>query len=774
MKGGNHEDTVPLFPRLHVHQTEKGGPRPPPRNKMALYEQLSIPSQRAGGKSSSSDVRLVGPRSPCHGDISEKNLFVPLYIPGSGVFGKDMNMMINPKNTSPELNYRILNAEGSNSQAAKRNLFQTHDNSPSKRPRHRKVEEEFRVPMLSCFGLGLGSGLHQSGFDRGRSNLSIANSSRQLQAVGGAMLKSSSTREIESELVRIRAVKGSRAQESEEHRIMSSPLVAVGNNTSSNTLSKPCDNQVMSKPSDNQVSEPSKHALNFASLDSQNLPFDPAGMSSLQSGARNELGKQMLKLCRRDEINEQLKSLTKNTVSVIRSEPCSRSSPVDVQRNTHGIANASHHHESNRLQTSRTAAENGKSDIVHSGKEDSAFGVLISPDDVVGVIGQTHFWKARKTLLNQQRTFSTQVFELHRLIKVQESLAASLHVLENSLHLGSHSSIEASSIKQLEHVSVQPESPPRSPPQAQTQPLPLPLPPQSTPPLPPPPPPPPPPQLQPFQSRVDPVKNALSTEYPVIKPALAPVSYDMTKAALSGSKASATSMGMDPKMGMWRYQPPPGNQWLVPVMSPSEGLIYKPFTGFFPGFIPNIYSGFGPVTTIPVSGSAGFLSSPYAISASHQQGMGILPGISPTLPAYFVPYGTPIMPSPPAVQQGSPLAAVQSASNEFQGSNFYTTNQSSCGLPSEREGCCRGSDELHGTTPSNPPESTGKDALPLHPLFSTAHESQLTDRTSSSGRRTQVIKVIPHNPRLATKSAAFIFQSIQEERKQYAPCRTEN
>jgi EARLY FLOWERING 3 protein len=48
MKRGNDDDKVmgPLFPRLHVGDTEKGGPRAPPRNKMALYEQFSIPSQR--------------------------------------------------------------------------------------------------------------------------------------------------------------------------------------------------------------------------------------------------------------------------------------------------------------------------------------------------------------------------------------------------------------------------------------------------------------------------------------------------------------------------------------------------------------------------------------------------------------------------------------------------------------------------------------------------------------------------------------------------------
>lgn len=48
MKGGKEEEKIvgPLFPRLHVNDADKGGPRAPPRNKMALYEQLSIPSQR--------------------------------------------------------------------------------------------------------------------------------------------------------------------------------------------------------------------------------------------------------------------------------------------------------------------------------------------------------------------------------------------------------------------------------------------------------------------------------------------------------------------------------------------------------------------------------------------------------------------------------------------------------------------------------------------------------------------------------------------------------
>lgn len=57
MRGGKEDEGKamgPMFPRLHVNDTNKGGPRAPPRNKMALYEQLSVPSQRFNSSSSAS------------------------------------------------------------------------------------------------------------------------------------------------------------------------------------------------------------------------------------------------------------------------------------------------------------------------------------------------------------------------------------------------------------------------------------------------------------------------------------------------------------------------------------------------------------------------------------------------------------------------------------------------------------------------------------------------------------------------------------------------
>lgn len=45
--GNKHQDSgQALFPRLTVAETKRTGPRGPPRNKMALYEQLTIPSHK--------------------------------------------------------------------------------------------------------------------------------------------------------------------------------------------------------------------------------------------------------------------------------------------------------------------------------------------------------------------------------------------------------------------------------------------------------------------------------------------------------------------------------------------------------------------------------------------------------------------------------------------------------------------------------------------------------------------------------------------------------
>ena len=57
----------PLFPRLHVNDStlKGGGPRAPPRNKMALYEQFSVPSsQRFNAPNAAVSSASAGQISP--------------------------------------------------------------------------------------------------------------------------------------------------------------------------------------------------------------------------------------------------------------------------------------------------------------------------------------------------------------------------------------------------------------------------------------------------------------------------------------------------------------------------------------------------------------------------------------------------------------------------------------------------------------------------------------------------------------------------------------
>ncbi|KAL2544958.1 protein EARLY FLOWERING 3-like [Forsythia ovata] len=84
MQRGKDEEKImwPMFPRLHVNDTEKGGPKAPPRNKMALYEQLSIPSQRFSHgvlplNPTNNTANLVPSASSNQGGGNERGTFFP-------------------------------------------------------------------------------------------------------------------------------------------------------------------------------------------------------------------------------------------------------------------------------------------------------------------------------------------------------------------------------------------------------------------------------------------------------------------------------------------------------------------------------------------------------------------------------------------------------------------------------------------------------------------------------------------------------------------------
>ncbi|KAF6165330.1 hypothetical protein GIB67_018774, partial [Kingdonia uniflora] len=115
----------------------------------------------------------------------------------------------------------------------------------------------------------------------------------------------------------------------------------------------------------------------------------------------------------------------------------------------------------------------------------------------------------------QERVFAEQVFELHRLIKVQRYLAGSPHLL-----LENNPRVKEPAMK------VPPKKLPKSP-------TPI-------------------------------AKQRSGSQKPI-------QSHDQNEPDASSTKVSP-----------WIFNPPPGNQWLVSVMSAMEGLVYKPYRGSFP------------------------------------------------------------------------------------------------------------------------------------------------------------------------------------------------
>lgn len=238
-------------------------------------------------------------------------------------------------------------------------------------------------------------------------------------------------------------------------------------------------------------------------------------------------------------------------------------------------------------------------------------------------------------------------------------------------------------------------------------------------------------------------------------------------------KPPAVPVVPDNRPGPWCFQPP-ANQWLVPVMSQTEGLIYKPCTGFCPpsaDFVAPIYGSCGPLQ-LQVAGD--FLNQAYGVPAFHQQiNMGT-PFRSPGVALNYFPaaYGLPVVnPTIPTsvVEQVSPMTRPMEQAEQHSRSRCNMLNRKNeafggCSWKLNASKDC----ELHGSTASSPCERVqgeGRDALDHRVALPTEGSRQLL-QSNESDYQTHVIKVVPHNASSATESAARIFRSIQEERQQ--------
>lgn len=236
----------------------------------------------------------------------------------------------------------------------------------------------------------------------------------------------------------------------------------------------------------------------------------------------------------------------------------------------------------------------------------------------------------------------------------------------------------------------------------------------------------------------------------------------------SGNRQLALPSTTNTKPSSCYIYPAPGNQWLVPFMSPSEGLIYKPFVGPCPpnaGFMGPVYGACNPVTLTPsgnkdisdvahvpyIFPSCGSVMHPSSISAFASD------QINP--PTKMMQSNGTENNHQSAGDVNSPLLHQGSSNMSSQMSQVMSRHVTNDNHPSEDK-------ELQTSTGSSQSKRMKGDALPLFPTAPTFWAS--TDHQKAKNvedHQPPIIKAIPHNPKSTTESVEKIFRSIQEERK---------
>ncbi|KAF5726175.1 protein EARLY FLOWERING 3 isoform X2 [Tripterygium wilfordii] len=698
MKRGKDDEKImgPMFPRLHVNDKDKGGPRAPPRNKMALYEQLSIPSQRFNPSilplNPSNTSNSVPPGSSSQGGGQERNLPFPFHVHPSM-----------PKNMADK--FRPYQIDGGNLKTPTSQLGQK---------KRAGDEDDFRVPVYVNSGMDQCNNETQNSSDRERPTPFTTSHSVKFQNV------------CVKDPKRVNVACPSLRQEVKNHSDQN-PEVCVSSRDHS---VKSATNLPIRKKADGNVYKanlspnqeyPDHRLANFGRYVANGDCLQGESRAVLQ---RHDSGHS-------DEVIESARYLERADVSQPRSRFHSREES--------GSPSESHGDRARGLPQPRN--EDKSDDASETSMVDSMSGLDISPDDVVGIIGQKHFWKARRAIVNQQRVFAVQVFELHRLIKVQRLIAASPDFLSDGTYLvkPSMKSYPAAKVP-IEYV-VTPS-----------------------------------PHVQSKDDIEKPNHNMeRSAETAVVETSISPGKIGSQPLNFGPPQVPVAT---DTKMAPWCFHSSPGHQWLVPVMSPSEGLIYKPYPA--PGFVGNACGGYGPFGPTPLPGN--FLNPSYSIPTSNHnhQGFGVLPGVPTVGQNFFPPYGMPFMNtaiSSSAVEQTNwfvgPGSHGQTSHLSETPASFNTEHQNSCSVPTQKSGAlpqvtkfqASRESEVQGSTPNSPIEkgdgtAQRNGALPLFPIAG-ASQPHGTDQPR------RVIKVTPHNRISASESVARIFQSMQEERKQH-------
>lgn len=636
----------PMFPRLHVKDAEKGGPRAPPRNKMALYEQLSIPSHRFSNgvlpcNTNNTSANLMPPMSPVTGGGNDRGTFI------------SSQMHLRPQ---PEPKY---------------SQYSSLSTPLVERKKRKKLDDDdYTVPVFDYSASG-------QEFDKFSNDMN-----QEILSSSNTNCTAQSTRTTEKDMI--------------EHR-----------------KNEECRNQVEKNPQGSMACWV-KYISSPSSTGNRECPKEQT-ISSLSREPSDKPGNSIDRL---------------KTNGSLRTELCIDLQPSDAGQNSDeaemGMFNRRNSPNSKKILPSENNAANDLSDDSESNEMESLDSVSeisildtvstvdVTPDDVVGVLGQKQFWKARRAIANQQRVFAVQVFELHRLIKVQKLIAASPHLLlEASAYLGKP-------IKAFSRMDTPLKAIPNAPKHNNDL-------------------------EKPKGHKEGSAENTVPANNQLLPPKSHPI---------NSNSQEQSNVNSDCNTNLWYQNQPQGHQWLVPVMSPSEGLIYKPYPA--PGFVGQDSGGCGPPGSIPMTSS--FFTPPYGFPFPPAQYQ--LHSVPPFAPhGYFPSCSMPIMNT--AVFSGSSVEQMVSQRNRTVTdtgnshiSEYVEVQVSTTSSQSERQ--------------QSSYAVGGRNMLPLFPMHPAINASKPDPRLEAvPGRPTAVIRVVPHNSISASESAARIFRAIQEGRKQY-------
>lgn len=443
-----------LFPRLNVKETKTAGPRAPPRNKMALYEQFTIPSNRFVQPShcaarQNTSASLNQPAS-CDGRF----MYTPYYVSPNAYATVNFPGQFLGQNLISRSNSTATESDKSTKCALAKNREHLSVKATYSNPRVSKSQlnpnpfstagievEDFslqisrRLSSNNLMGNATVGGLHVHKSGQRTSNPVVGSASECLRTVPLQVdngLKSPVQHIISAIMPSDRM--GSRERGADLCRERSPSIHGDAYCVEDGLCLPRCPNEGAEDEyrvddDDNYQSKTSSSSDNIA---------DSKGVDNFSSrGECQTVGQS-------HGIHEPLKS----SLACVELQYAGENISIDLQNAMDGVQRPkeSQRKQSIRDQCKSKPCNDRQSMVVDSGllevgkgdpsdynsdssMVDSVHIFEITPNNVIAAIGQKEFWRVRKAILRQQKIFSTQVFELHRLLKVQKLIAISSNML---------------------------------------------------------------------------------------------------------------------------------------------------------------------------------------------------------------------------------------------------------------------------------------------------------------------------------------------------------